>query len=100
MNFKMLMATDTKIETFDTLSDAKAWLNVFIYDYKKKGKVLIGFIKQSLEKYVIYYDILESPQFIDDSIDYINQWQYEHDSYIECIMLPFFDNILTIEIDY
>lgn len=99
MNFK-LMKNTTIVKTFDTLTEAKTCLNEHIKMYGGYGEIVIGFIKQSLDKYVIYYDVLKSPLFIDDSIDYINQWQYEHDEYIECIMLPYYDNILTIEINY
>ena len=94
------MTRGMSAKTFDNVWDAKAFLHGFIEKSSKQGKIVIGFVKQSLEKYVIYYSRLESPRFVDDIVDIVNQWQYEHDSYIECILVPFFDNIITIEISY
>lgn len=102
MNFMYYVeSTGSNIpKKFDTLSDAKTFLNDRIKSYVNIDILMISFIVKVDDKYIIFSDTLRNNIFIDDAIDYVKQWQEDTNKYIECIMLPYYGNILTIEISY
>lgn len=103
MNFRYFLESDTDIYTpkkFDTLSDAKEFVFEHITSYKDIHLMMIAFIVKDGDHYIIYYGIRRSSLFIDNAIDYVQQWQEDTNNYVECILLPYYANILTIELSY
>lgn len=103
MNFRYIIENDIDIYTpkkFYTLSDAKKFVSERIKSYNTMNLMMIAFIVKVEDNYIIYYSMLRNNIFIDDAIDFVEQWQGENNTYIECMLLPFHDDVLTIELSY
>lgn len=95
MDFKILKGAE-----FTTLSSAKKHLVELVKNNQIAGLEMIAFIKKVSNKYVIYFEFINNSLFIDDIIDYVKQWQVENNEYIECVMMPHYESVITVEFSY